>query len=52
MVSKFTSTVFCIGLTVGGHSKVIYDVLKYFTLFQIVWNYRELKNIKAPHVLV
>lgn len=52
MVSKFTSTVFCVGLTVGGHSTVIYGVLKYFALFQIVWNYRKLKYIKAPHVLV
>lgn len=52
MALKLTSTVFCIGLTVGSHNAVIYDVLKYFTLFQIVWNYRELKYIKAPHVLV
>lgn len=52
MVSNFTSTVLHIGLTVGGHSTVIYDVLKYFTLFQIVCTYRELKYIKAPHVLV
>lgn len=52
MVLKLTSTVFYVGLAVGGHNTVIYDDLKYFTLFQIVWNYRELKCIKAPHVLV
>lgn len=52
MVSKFTSTVFSIGLTVGGHSTVVFDVFKYSTLFHIAWNCGELKYIKAPHVLV